>query len=158
MENENKFIADLKIWQKEVLSPYCLKTCKNSCCDCSNEGVIHIDQGHEYLFKKFKMNGRSVPYRNFINPGSKINSPHLFRDKAGNWYFSGGLCPNYNPKDKKCMIHNQHPMCKLFPLVKEGEKEYKLVTSCELYKMDENKEPLKSLLEICHQNDIKLKG
>ena len=147
---KSAFKTELKAWMKDVFSPYCMKSCKDSCCDCSKEGDIHIDAGYEHLFKTFKMNGQKVPYSNKF-----IKKSHLYKDNSGHWHFTFGLCPNYNPKDKKCMIHNQHPMCALFPLVKT-EGGYRIVSTCELHKMDINQEPLKSLLELCEKHGIKL--
>jgi Fe-S-cluster containining protein len=148
---KSAFKIELKAWMKNALSPYCIKSCKNSCCDCSKEGDILLDPGHEHLFKTFKLNGRKVPFR---NDGFK-NGPHLYKDNLGHWYFTGGICPNYDPKDKKCMIHNQHPMCALFPLVKE-DGGYRIVSACGLHKMDINQEPLKSLIEIFKKHGLKL--
>lgn len=147
---KSAFKIELKSWMKNVLSPYCIKLCKDSCCDCSKEGDILIDEGHEHLFKTFKLNGKKVPFSNKV-----LNKPHLYRDNLGKWHFTAGICPNYNPKDKKCMIHNQHPMCALFPLVKVDEG-YKIFSTCGLSKMDINHEPLKSLIEICKKHGIKL--
>ena len=149
---KSAFENELKIWMKNNLSPYCLTTCKDSCCDCSKEGFIPIDEGYEHLFKKFKIDRRTVPFSNKI---SKKGKPHLYKDEIGNWYYSGSFCPNYNPKDKKCMIHNQHPMCALFPLIKK-EKEYQIVLACPLHKMEFNEEPLKSLFELCNKHGVKL--
>ena len=145
---KDKFKIELKAWMKNVLSPYCLKSCKNSCCDCSKEGDIKIDLGHEHLFKTFKRDGRKVP---FSNTGK--NGPHLYNDRLGQQYFTGGLCPNYNSRDKRCLIYNKHPMCALFPLGKT-EEGYQLISACELHKMDAGKEPLKSLLEIFKKHGI----
>ena len=149
---KSAFKIELKAWMKNVLSPYCLKSCKDSCCDCSKEGNIHIDSGHEHLFKTFKLNGKKVPFKNKC---LKIGNPHLYKDNLGHWYFTAGLCPNYNLKDKKCMIHNQHPMCALFPLEKT-EEGYKIISVCGLYNGDMNQEPLKSLLELCKKHGFKL--
>jgi Fe-S-cluster containining protein len=146
---KSAFRTELKAWMKDVLSSYCMKSCKDSCCDCSNGEAIKIDKGHEHLFQAFKLNGRKVPFSD-----KSIKKPHLYKDNL-DWYFTAGLCPNYNPKDKKCLIHNQHPMCALFPLVKKDEG-YEIVSTCELSKMDMNQEPLKSLLELCGKHGIKL--
>jgi len=147
---KSAFKIGLKAWMRDSLSHYCLESCKDSCCDCSKAGDIHIDAGHEHLFKAFKMKGIKVP---FMNISSK--KPHLYKDYAGHWHFTSGICPNYNPETKKCMIHNQHPMCALFPLAKADEG-YKIISACELGKMDANQEPLKSLLELCKKHGIEL--
>lgn len=146
------FENELKIWMKNNLSPYCLTTCKDSCCDCTSEGFIPIDEGYENLFKTFKLSKRKVPFSNKI---TKKGKPHLYKDEAGNWYFTGSLCPNYDPKSKKCMIHNQHPMCTLFPLMRDNQ-DYKINSACELYKMNPNEEPMTSLIELCNKYNIKL--
>jgi len=145
---KDKFKTEIKEWMKNVLSPYCLKECKNSCCDCTKEGGIPIDFGHEHLFKTFKIGGKKV---HFSNDGK--NGPHLYKDKHGRQHFTGGLCPNYDLKNKKCLIYNQHPMCALFPLGKT-EEGYQLISACELNKMNPEKEPLKSLLAIFKKHGI----
>jgi Fe-S-cluster containining protein len=148
---KSAFKTELKAWMNNVLSPYCMKTCKYSCCDCSKEGDIKIDVGHEHLFQTYKLNGRKVHFSN----KHKAGKPYLYKDCFGQWHFTGGLCPNYNPKEKKCFIHNQHPMCALFPLAKKQEG-YEIVSTCELSKMDIAQEPLKSLIEICKKHNVEL--
>ena len=149
---KDEFKAELKKWMKTNLSPYCLNTCKDSCCECFNEECIYIDRGHEHLFKINKINGKKVC---FTNKKLKSNIPHLYKDKSGNWYFTGGTCPNYDSKNKKCMIYNKHPMCALFPL-EETNKGYKIVNCCEINKMNASQEPLKSLVEIFKKHKIPL--
>jgi len=146
---KSAFKSELKEWMKKILSPYCIDKCKDSCCDCSEKGEIHIDQGHQRLFQTDKLTGQKVRFSN-----EKINRPRLYKI-SDSWHFSGGLCPNYNPKTKSCLIYNQHPMCALFPLVKVKDA-YFIVSSCELYKMDSDKEPLKSLILIFKKHKIRL--
>jgi hypothetical protein len=144
--------AELKAWRNNILSPYCLNSCKHSCCDCSIEGEIPIDRGFEHLFKTFKTTGKKV---HFSNKTLKAGKPHLYWFDKDNLCFTGGLCPNYNPETKKCLIHNQHPMCALFPLEKTSEG-YGIISACELYHMDWSQEPLKSLTEIFKKHGVKL--
>jgi hypothetical protein len=148
---KNEFKIELKKWMKNSLSPYCLNSCKNSCCECFNDECIYIDRGYEHLFKTNKLNGKKVC---FSNKKLKPNIPHLYKD-GPDWYFTGGICPNYDSKNKKCMIYNQHPMCAIFPLEKIDEG-YKIVDCCEIHKMDPSQEPLKSLFEIFKKNKMPL--
>lgn len=147
---KSAFKIELKKWMKDMLSPHCIKSCKNSCCDCSKQGEIPIDFGHEKLFQTFKLTSQKVHFSD-----KNVKKPHLYKDYAGNWHFTAGLCPNYNPEDKKCMIHNQHPMCALFPLSK-AEEGYKLVSACELHDMNIEQEPLKSLIGLFAKHNVKL--
>lgn len=148
---KDEFKTELKNWMKNSLSPYCLNSCKSSCCECFGEECIYIDKGHEHLFKTYRLNGKKVI---FSNKKLKSNIPHLYKDGL-NWYFTGGTCPNYDPKNKKCIIYNKHPMCALFPLEKIDEG-YKIIDCCEIYKMNLSQEPLKSLVEIFRKHRIPL--
>lgn len=146
------FEKELQKWMKETLNPYCLNECKISCCDC--EGSVQIDPGYEYLFKKYRLTGKKVPVKK-----QDYKGPHLFKSKNnGLWYFSGKACPNYDIKNKKCLIHNQYPRCALYPIVKnENQNEgYTLFSVCSLHKMNEDKEPLKSLIALCRKYGFKL--
>ena len=148
---KDEFITELKNWMKNSLSPYCLNSCKNSCCVCFNDECIYIDRGYEHLFKTNKLSGKKV---RFSNKRLLSNIPHLYKDGM-DWYFTGGICPNYDSKNKKCMIYNQHPMCAIFPLEKT-DVGYKIVDCCEIYKMNPGQEPLKSLFEIFRKHNISL--
>lgn len=146
---KNEFKSELNKWMEESLSPYCLKICKKSCCDC--EGAVKIDKGHEHLFQTFKLTGKKV----LVRP-MNFKGPHLFKFKQdNNWYFEGGACPNYNKENKKCLVHGQHPMCNLYPLtkIKDG---YAIFSVCELHNLNFNQEPLKSLFILCKKYGIKL--
>lgn len=146
------FEEELQEWMKTTLSPYCLGKCKTKCCEC--EGLIQIDKGYEHLFKTYKLTGKKVPIKKQDSKG-----PHLFKSKHnGLWYFWGYACPNYDPQDKKCLIHNQYPRCKLYPLVKTEKpgRGYTLFSVCSLHKMKQNQEPLKSLMQLCKKHGIKL--
>lgn len=145
------FKSELQAWMKNTLSPYCLNECKTSCCDC--DGVVQIDRGYEYLFKTNKLTGKKIPSKKQAHKGA-----HLFQiQNKGVWYFSGAACPNYDPNNKKCLIHNQYPRCALYPIVKnEDEKGYTLFSVCSLHKLKETQEPLKSLIELCEKYGLKL--
>ncbi len=146
---KNSFKLELNKWMETVLSPYCLKSCKKSCCDC--EGAVKIDKGYEHLFQTYKLTRKKVS----VKPMHSIG-PHLFKFKKDNhWYFEEGICPNYDSKNKKCLVHNQHPMCVLYPLVKINGN-YSLFSVCELHKLNFNQEPLKSLFLLCKKYGIKL--
>lgn len=143
------FKVELNNWMQNVLSLYCLKTCKKSCCDC--EGAVKIDKGYEHLFQTYKLTGKKVP----VKPMNSLG-PHLFKFKEDNhWYFTGGACPNYNKENKKCLVHGQHPMCVLYPLIKIKDG-YQIFSVCELHKLNFNQEPLKSLFLICKKYGLKL--
>jgi len=146
------FEAELQEWMKDILNPYCLNECKISCCDC--EGAVQIDKGYEHLFKTYKLTGKEAPIKK-----QDFKGPHLFKNKDnGVWYFTGGTCPNYDSKNKKCLIHNQYPRCALYPLVKIGKPQevYMLVSICSLHKLGDNQEPLKSLIQLCKKYGFKL--
>jgi hypothetical protein len=148
---EKLFEKELQEWMKTTLSPYCLNECKSSCCD--GDGTIQIDKGYEHLFKTFKLTGKPIPLKNNANGES-----HLFRNKQnGNWYFSGKTCPNFDPKSKKCLVHNKYPRCELYPLIKTGRpnKGYTLFSVCSLHKLQENQEPLRSLVMLCKKYGFK---
>jgi Fe-S-cluster containining protein len=148
----NLFEKELQEWMKNTLNPYCLNECKISCCDC--EGAIQIDKGYEHLFETYKLTGEKVS----ITKKTR-GLPHLFKSKHnGLWYFWGRACPNYDPKNKKCLIHNQYPRCALYPLIKIGKTGDKYVLSyvCGLHKLKENQEPLKSLIQLCKKHNVKL--
>lgn len=154
MKNKTKtqaFEKELQEWMKITLSPYCLNECKISCCDC--EGSVQIDRGYEHLFKIYRMTGEKVEIKKQNSAG-----PHLFRSKQnGLLYFTGKACPNYDTKNKKCLIHNEYPRCTLYPLVKtEKPNEYLLFSVCGLHKLKENQEPLKSLIILCKKHGFKL--
>ena len=148
----NKFENELKEWMNHTLSPYCLNECKTSCCDC--EGVIQIDKGYEHLFKTYKITGEKV-----LSKKENPNGPHLFKRKEnGLMYFEGKTCPNFDPKNKKCLIHNEYPRCELYPIMKSENPEegYLLFSVCSLHKLKESQEPLKSLIELCRKHGFKL--
>jgi hypothetical protein len=129
-----------------------LNECKISCCDC--EGAVQIDKGYEHLFKTYKTTGEKVKMKKQNSPG-----PHLFKRKYnGLWYFCGGPCPNYDLKNKKCLIHNEYPRCALYPIVKTSRPHegYTLFSICSLYALKENQEPLKSLIQLCKKHGFKL--
>ena len=148
-QSMKKFEDELKIWMKKRLNPYCLNKCKQSCCDC--EGSVQIDYGYKHLFEKFRSTGKKVP----IKP-QKFKGPHLFKEKrTGLWFFEGGACPNYDPKNKLCLIHNKYPRCTLFPLLKIKQG-YMIFTTCALHQMNPDKEPLKSLIALCRKHKINL--
>ncbi len=149
---QKEFEKELREWMKNTLSPYCLNGCKTSC--CSGEGTVQIDKGYEYLFRIDRLTGKKI---SIGKQGSK--GPHLFKSKHnGLWYFEGENCPNYDFKNKKCLIHNQYPRCTLYPLVKTEKpfEGYTLFSICSLHKMKENQEPLKSLIELCKKRGFKL--
>jgi len=146
------FERELQKWMKKTLNPYCLDECEVSCCE--GEGIIQIDKGYEYLFKTYGLTGKKVPIKN-----QNYKGPHLFKSKkTGLWYFDGKACPNYDPKTKKCLIHNQHPRCALYPLLKteKPHEGYTLFSICSLHKLKEDQEPLKSLIKLCKKHGIKL--
>jgi hypothetical protein len=146
------FESELQEWMKNTLSPYCLNECKISCCDC--EGIIQINKGYEHLFKTYRLTGEEVPIKEQGSQGE-----HLFKSKQdGLWYFQGCACPNYDAKNKKCLIHNQYPRCALYPIVKaeKPKKGYTLFSVCSLHKLKENQEPLKSLIQLCKKHGFKL--
>jgi len=151
MESDT-FEKELQKWMTNTLNPYCLNECKISCCDC--DGAVQIDPGYEHLFKTYKLTGKKVKIQKQISKG-----PHLFKSKYnGLWYFEGGPCPNLDQKNKKCLIHNQYPRCKLYPIVRtERPREgYILFSICSLHKLKENQEPLKSLIQLCKKHGFKL--
>ena len=134
------------------LSHYCLNDCKDSCCKLS---PIEIDKGYEHLFKIFRLSEEKVP----IRTRETAKDPCLFQDDySKTWYFKGDACPNYNSENKQCFVHNQHPMCSLFPLIYPSENSYSLSKSCEVHMMFPDKEPLKSLIMLCKKHDISLYG
>ena len=144
------FEKELQEWMNTTLNPYCLNECKISCCDC--EGAVQIDKGYEHLFKTYKLTGKAVPVKNQNESGS-----YLFKNEEnGLWYFWGGACPNYDPKNKKCLIHGQYPRCKLYPLEKTGKEDYTLFSICSLHKLKADQEPLKSLILLCKKHGFKL--
>lgn len=148
----NEFEKELQEWMKTTLNPYCLGECKISCCDC--EGIIQIDKGYEHLFKKYRLTGRKIPVKKPNSPGD-----HLFKNKNNDlWYFCGKTCPNYDPKDKKCLIHNEYKRCAIYPLMEAENKEdgYMLFSLCSLHKMKETEEPLKSLINLCKKHGLRL--
>jgi Fe-S-cluster containining protein len=145
----NAFEKDLQKWMKKNLSPYCLDECGVSCCE--GEGLIQIDKGYEKLFKTFRLSGKKVPIQ-----GKNSKKPYLFQSKkTGLWYFDGDACPNFDPKNKRCLIHNQYPRCKLYPLLKTG-KGYTIFSVCSLHRLGENQEPLKSLIQLCKKHKVRL--
>ena len=133
----DKFNTDLKLWMTKKLNPYCLKKCRQSCCDC--EGHLEISPKYISLFKKYKLTNKKVPVEK-----KNFKGPHLYKDKKM-WFFEGGACPNYDTLHKSCLIHNKYPRCALFPLLKTKHG-YMIFSTCELHKMDLKKEPLKSLV------------
>jgi len=146
------FERELQEWMKNTLSPYCLNECKISCCDC--EGTVQIDGGYEHLFKTYTLTGKKVLIKKQAQSG-----PHLFKSKDdGAWHFGGGSCPNYDAKNKRCLIHNEYPRCALYPIMKTENswKEYTLFSVCSLHKLKENQEPLKSLIQLCKKHGFKL--
>ena len=148
-EQKIAFKTELDKWFSNTLSPYCLNVCKKTCCDY--DGAVRIDKGYEHLFKTYKLTGKKVPVQQMISEG-----PHLFKYKEDNhWYFEGGVCPNFDEKNKKCLVHNQHPMCKLYPLIKTNGG-YTIFTVCELHGLNFNQEPLKSLFLLCKKYNFKL--
>jgi len=150
--SQKEFEKELQQWMKDKLNPYCLGECKTSC--CSGEGSVQIDRGYENLFETFKLTGKKVAVGKF---GDK--NAHLFKSKEnGLWYFEGGACPNFDEKNKKCLIHNQYPRCAIYPIVKTGKPHggYTLFSICELSRLKDNQEPLKSLIELCKKHGFKL--
>jgi Fe-S-cluster containining protein len=146
------FEKELQEWMKNTLNPYCLNECKILCCDC--EGEVQINKGYEHLFKTYKLTGKKVPIKK-----ENYRGPRLFKSKHdGLWYFSGGACPNFDPKNKKCLIHNKYPRCTLYPLMKteKPDEGYMLFSICSLHKLKEDQEPLKSLIQLCHKHGFKL--
>jgi Fe-S-cluster containining protein len=169
------FERELQEWMKNTLNPYCLGECKISCCDCG--GTIQIDKGYEHLFKIYRLTGKKVPIQKQTR-----GEPHLFKSKDnGLWYFWGKTCPNYDAKNKKCLIHNEYPRCALYPIVKKTlydssggflddpkskrfmdiktgkpNEGYTLFSVCSLHKLKENQEPLKSLIQLCKKHGFKL--
>lgn len=147
-----EFEKELQEWMKNTLSSYCLNECKVSCCDC--EGAVQIDRGYESLFQTYKLTGKKVPVEK-----QNFKGPHLFKSKYnGLWYFEGGTCPNFDIKNKKCLIHNQYPRCALYPIVKteKPHEGYTLFSVCNLHKLKDNQEPLKSLIQLCKKHGFKL--
>ena len=133
------FELELQDWMTNNLSPYCLNKCEHSCCDC--EGHLEISPKYIHLFETYKLTGKKVPLKS-----KNFNGPHLH--KSGNmWFFEGGACPNFDAKNKLCLIHNKYPRCSFFPLLKTKHG-YMLFSTCELHYMNVEKEPLKSLLVI----------
>jgi len=147
---KKSFNAVLKVWMANSLSRYCLNECRRTCC----QGQIRIDKGYEKLFNKFKVTGKEVPLR-----PENYKGPHLFKDKSNiQWYFKVGLCPNYHPATKYCLVHNKHPMCSVFPLEKVSDDKYYLSPFCELYGMLRNEKPLQDLILLCKKEHITLYG
>jgi Fe-S-cluster containining protein len=145
------FESDLKKWMDNSLSHYCLNDCRGSCCKLS---PIEIDKRQVHLFKTFRLTGEKVPIKTRDAKG-----PCLFQDDYPKiWYFKGEQCPNYNPENRQCFVHNQHPMCSLFPLIYPSENSYSLSRACEIHMMFPDKEPLKSLIMLCKKHDITLYG
>lgn len=143
------FQEELQSWMKNTLNPYCLNECKVSCCE--GEGSVEIYPGYEHLFQTNKINNKKIPIKKENSKGEG-----LFKSKiTGNWHFEGGPCPNYDSKNKKCLIHNQYPRCALYPLM-ETETGYMLFSICSLHKMSNNEEPLKSLLTLLKKYNLKL--
>jgi len=146
------FEKELQEWMKNTLSPYCLNECKISCCDCG--GTIQIDKGYEHLFKIYRLTGKKVPIKK-----QSHRAPHLFNSERNNlWYFCGKTCPNYDTRNKKCLIHNEYPRCTLYPILRTGKPKegYTLFSVCSLHKLKENQEPLKSLIQLCKKHGFKL--
>ena len=143
------FEKELQEWMKNGLSRYCLDECEVSCCE--GEGLIQIDKGYEHLFKTYKLTGKKVPIKD-----QNSKKPYLFKSKkTGLWYFDGDACPNFDPKTKKCLIHNKYPRCALYPLVKTG-KGYTIFSICSLHRLKNNQEPLKSLIKLCKKYKVLL--
>ena len=119
---------DLETWQKEYLSPYCLKKCVKTCCSRRDTKVLMrelhvrkvyglsltdiIDNENAHFFAGWRSD-RTRMYWVSIHPTAK--QPY---------------CPAYDADTRHCTLKDKKPlMCKEYPLFLEG-KTLKISRSC----------------------------
>ena len=126
-----------KIGNVDMDYPYILF--KNICATTNKEDEIKEVQ--EYFINKSQFDKEIE---------NLVNGKFVAEIKIGENY--------YDSKNKKCLIHNEYPRCKLYPLIKtkKPKEGYTLFSICSLHKLKENQEPLKSLIELCRKYGFKL--
>jgi len=93
----NRFREEFAEWKEVYLSPFCLEQCTKTCCDLSQ---ISIDLNEQELARLM---------------GREPSNPLEFQTSPMHYTYKD-ICPQYNPEDRKCQIHENRPRaCRNYP-------------------------------------------
>jgi len=143
---------ELEDWQKNYLSPFCLKKCAESCCNREKTRVL-MDENQ--LREAYGMNSMEV----ILDTDEHVMAGTYKKGIRMYWVATyqsrkKPYCPAYNPKTKECKIENNKPeMCKSYPVHLEG-KVIELSSKCHAAKT--NSTAKKKLIEIIQIYSLQL--
>jgi len=144
---------ELKEWQKEYLSPFCLEECVDTCC-CRKETNVLMTENQLRKAYGIKPGQNIAVNANYYHCGWKNQNTAVY------WVSIHATkehphCPAYNPETKICLLENDKPEgCREFPLWIQTPLIY-LSTKCDIIKTDNA--IIRKLEEIAKSNSHSLK-
>jgi Fe-S-cluster containining protein len=148
-----EIVQELKEWQREYLSPFCLDECLDTCC-CREETRILMTE--EQLRKTYGIKaGKRIPLNeNYYLDGYKKDNSALYW-VAIHPAAEHPHCPAYNPETKTCLLEDDKPAgCRNFPLWIESPLIY-LSKKCDIVRTDNA--VVRRLEKIAKENSHKIR-
>jgi Fe-S-cluster containining protein len=146
---------ELKEWQQEFLSPFCLEECIDNTCCCGEKTAIlmtekQLRRAYGIKSQKDIPQSKKDDLFGFREDGTPVYAVLTYHTK------NHPYCPAYNPETRICGLESNKPrFCRIYPVMIESHV-IQLSASCNIAKTDNKvKRRLEEIARL-HSHELKL--
>lgn len=108
----------IAVWKRDVLSPYCLKRCKESCCYLSKGRIITNEAGLKALIGREELDAETLE-AHLESPRVRLPLLDDEDEVSAEYFYEEDPCQQFNPQTRRCRIHedpNRPDVCSFYPV------------------------------------------